>query len=65
MWCVKEFGSGFFKNAKLLLSFPILLIPLARGDVLQAAIVFPAISMADFFAQKCVANLSMALSSVS
>ena len=62
MWCVKEFGSGFFKNAKLLLSFPILL---ARGDVLQAAIVFPAISMADFFAQKCVANLSMALSSVS
>ena len=50
MWSVKSFGRGFFFNAKLLLSFPIILIPLAQGKLLQAAVVFPAMTMADFVA---------------
>ena len=50
MWGVKSFGRGFFFNAKLLLSFPIILVPLAQGKLLQAAVVFPAMAMADFVA---------------
>ena len=30
MWCAKSFGRGFFFTAKLLFSFPIILVPLLK-----------------------------------
>lgn len=50
MWCVKGFGGGFFFISRLLFSIPIILIPLARGNLLHAAVVFPGITIADFIA---------------
>lgn len=50
MYFIKWYGDGFFRTAKLLLSIPIILIPLSQGNILQAAIIFPAITMADFIA---------------
>lgn len=58
MYCIKGCGDGLFRSAKLLLSLPIILTSLCNENMLRAALIFPALTIADFMALKGVINLS-------
>ena len=60
----KGFSDGIFRNANLILSFPIILVPLAHGQPLVASTIFTAISLLDNIALTSVKNLNMGVNSM-
>ena len=60
----KGFSDGIFRNANLILSFPIILVPLAHGQPLVASTIFTAISLLDNIALTSVKNLNLGVNSM-
>ena len=47
LYCLKGLSLGFFRNFNVLLTFPIVLIPLAQGQPLVYSTVFAALTLID------------------
>ena len=60
-YLAKSIGEGFFRNSALLFTFLIIVVPLAQGRPLEAAFVFPAISLGETLASNGLMNLNLAV----
>ena len=60
----KDFSDGISRNANILLGFPIVLVPLARGEPLVAASIFTAFSLLDTIAVNSVKNLNFGMNAM-
>ena len=47
LYCFRGMSIGILRNANIILSFPVILVPLLRGENLEASTIFAAISLID------------------
>ena len=59
LYCLKGFSEGFFRNFNIILSFPVVLLPLAEGHPLQASTIFTALTILDILTFNVMINLSL------
>lgn len=59
LYCLKGLALGFFKNFNILLSFPIVLIPLAQGQPLVYSTVFAAFTLIDSITVDIILSLNV------
>ena len=60
----KGFSDGIFRNANLVLSFPVILVPLAHGQPLVASTIFTALSLLENIALNSVKTLNFAMNAM-
>ena len=59
LYCLKGFSEGFFRNFNIILSFPVVLLPLAEGRPLLASSVFTALTIIDILTFNVMLILSL------